>query len=186
VTFEEKYREYMETVRPDPALLEKTRALMAAELNKKMPQQEKEHEMQPAVQKRVEEQPAERKETKLHAVEGKKTKPAPRRSKKNQSRWWGYAGVAIAASLLTAVVLTGANRFLQRKGAGKDAVTAGGGMLMMSSAAEADVEETTQEQRRQTSWNTPTSRSTTWKTERSSESRSIWSAPSTRSSTSGR
>jgi len=145
VTFEEKYREYMETVRPDPALLEKTRALMAAELNKKMPQQEKEHEMQPAVQKRVEEQPAERKETKLHAVEGKKTKPAPRRSKKNQSRWWGYAGVAIAASLLTAVVLTGANRFLQRKGAGKDAVTAGGGMLMMSSAAEADVEETTQE-----------------------------------------
>ena len=143
MTFEEKYREYMETVRPDPALLEKTRALMAAELNKKMPRQEAEPEMQPAVHKPAEKQPAERKETKLRAVEGKKTKPAPRRSKKNQSRWWGYAGVAIAASLLTAVVLTGANRFLQRKGDAKNAVVTGGGMLM-SSAAEAEFDETAQ------------------------------------------
>ena len=143
MTFEEKYREYMETVRPDPALLEKTRALMAAELNKKMPQAEEETVQRPAEQKKPQRQPAERKETKMRVVEGKKTKPAPRRSKKNQSRWWGYAGVAIAASLLTAVVLTGANRFLQRKGDAKNAVVTGGGMLM-SSAAEAEFDETAQ------------------------------------------
>ena len=132
MTFEEKYREYMEIIHPDPALIEKTREMMAAELLKKAPLQPEETKQQ---QEKAETPRIQEKETKLRVVEGKKAKPAPRRSKKNQSRWWGYAGVAIAASLLTAVVLTGANRILLNRKTDSKSAAATSGMLMSAGEA---------------------------------------------------
>lgn len=114
MTFEEKYQEYNRTIRPDDRLLEETRRKMLAELQ---PQEE---------------------------APPRSKKTVVRMKKRKNSKWLAYAGVAIAASLLTAVVLTGANRLLSRKGAATTATQADG-MLAADAAEDIAMEEETNE-----------------------------------------
>ena len=72
---------------------------------------------------------------------------APVRSKKTvvrkrkPNKWLAYAGVAVAASLLTAVVLTGANRLLGAKGTSADKKSAETESVSLTAGAEFDVAE---------------------------------------------